>query len=57
MNYIRFLKVIFDLPSPPISDFPPLLEAFLHRDSPIFENLPPSLESDIIYGRPHSREK
>ena len=28
-------------PLPPISDFPPIVKAFLHRDSPIFENLPP----------------
>ena len=46
-----FLGVTFD-PRPPISDFPPILKAFLHRDSPIFENLPPSLESDIIHGWP-----
>ena len=31
----------FLTPPPPISDFPPILKAFLHRDSPIFENLPP----------------
>ena len=35
-----FFGVIFDTP-PPISDFPPILKAFLYRDSPIFENLPP----------------
>ena len=39
-------------PPPPISDFPPILKGFLHRDSPIFEKLPPSLKLDIIYGRP-----
>ena len=45
-------------PPPPISDFPPILKAFLHRDSPIFENLPPpSLKWDIIYGRPLSTRK
>ena len=49
---IRFFRVIFDLP--PISDFPPILKAFLRRDSPIFENLTPSLKLDIIYGRPLS---
>ena len=27
--------------APPISDFPPILKASLHRDSPVFENLPP----------------
>ena len=42
----------FLTPPPPISDFSPILKAFLHRDSPIFENLPPSLKSDIIYGWP-----
>ena len=26
---------------PPISDFPPILKAFLHWDSPIFKNLFP----------------
>ena len=31
----------FLTPLPPISDFSPILKAFLHRDSPIFENLPP----------------
>ena len=31
----------FLTPLPPISDFAPILMAILHRDSPIFENLPP----------------
>ena len=48
-------------PTPPYFRFSPVLKVFLkdflHRESPIFENLPPALKSDIIYGRPPTTMK
>ena len=32
INVIRFFGIVFD-PRPPLSDFPHILKAFLHRDS------------------------
>ena len=42
----------FLTPPPPYLRFSSYTKGFLYRESPIFENLPPSLKSDIIYGRP-----
>ena len=42
----------FLTPLPPISDFPPILKAFYTETLRFLETYPPSLKSDIIYGRP-----